>query len=207
MWIDSTRLSPEAHYRWLNQTIVPRPIAWILTRHANGSCNLAPFSFFNVVADDPPIVSVSIGRRADGTKKDTLANLEREGYAMFHLPAVAHLDAVNQSAAPLAPGESEVAAQQLELIECPGLPLPRLAGVQVAFLTRLLAVHEVGREPQGLALCEVTHLFLDDALGLTSWDERQRLDVARLDPLARLGGTEFSAIGERFSRQRPSVKS
>lgn len=150
----------------MTHLIVPRPIAWILTRNANGSCNLAPFSFFNAVTSNPPIVSVSIGRRPNGDKKDTWRNLERTGMAMIHLPSMQELDEVNQSAKPLAPEASEIDAQQLPLVEEPDIPLPRLASAHAALFCRLHAVHEVGHGRQGLILCEVERLFLHPKLGI-----------------------------------------
>ncbi|KAF0094696.1 MAG: flavin reductase [Puniceicoccaceae bacterium 5H] len=185
----------------MTHLIVPRPIAWVLTRNENGSHNLAPFSYCNAVTSNPPIVSISIGRR-DGEQKDTLRNLERERQAVIHLPSVEELDAVNQSSKPLPPEISEVEAQGLPLVQDDN-PLPRLASSKAVLYASLYAVHEIGEGQQALVLCQVDRVFLSDELGVTEWDEKTDLPVEKLNPLARLGGTHFARLGETLSRPRP----
>src|SRR4051794_36628533 len=84
--VDAADLDASAAYRLLTGVIVPRPIAWITTRSADGDINLAPFSAFTLVANDPPMVGVNIGLRA-GELKDTAANIEATGEYVINIPS------------------------------------------------------------------------------------------------------------------------
>ena len=75
MHFDLSELSPNRVYYTMIQTLVPRPIAWVLTDNGNDSFNLAPFSYFNGVASDPPLLMISVGKKPDGTLKDTRTNI------------------------------------------------------------------------------------------------------------------------------------
>ena len=80
MYVDITQLDPQQIYITLTQTVIPRPIAWVLSENANGSLNLAPYSFFNAVSSEPPLVMISTGLKPDGCPKDT-----RETVSYTHL--------------------------------------------------------------------------------------------------------------------------
>jgi len=86
MQIPLDTLSPNRVYHLMIQSIVPRPIAWILSDNGDGSLNLAPFSYFNAVCSDPPVLMVSIGRKADGGDKDTARNLVERKHCVVHIP-------------------------------------------------------------------------------------------------------------------------
>ena len=113
MIIDFSRQSPTARYAWMTQAIIPRPIAWILSENADGGLNLAPFSYFNALASDPPLLGVSIAGKPDGTKKDTLANILARPKFVVHIAPVTEADAVNASSATLPAGESELGRLKL----------------------------------------------------------------------------------------------
>ena len=88
-------------YGLMTQTIIPRPIAWILTDNGDQSFNLAPFSFFNGVSSTPPLLSVSIGHKSDGTKKDTWLNIESRSHFIVHIPPAHLATSVTKTAEPL----------------------------------------------------------------------------------------------------------
>ena len=73
MIVDFTKIDPRERYFWMISSIVPRPIAWVSTISPDGAFNLAPFSYFNGVTSDPPVVSISVGSRK-GEPKDTARN-------------------------------------------------------------------------------------------------------------------------------------
>ncbi|MET0093908.1 MAG: flavin reductase, partial [Sedimenticola sp.] len=75
MNIDLSEMPPGQVYFTMTQALIPRPIAWVLSENADGGHNLAPFSYFSAVSSEPPLVMLSIGRRPDGTPKDTAANI------------------------------------------------------------------------------------------------------------------------------------
>ena len=79
MQLDFADLSPLEAYRWLASSVTPRPIAWVSTRSTDGVANLAPFSFFQVISDNPPTLLVNINTRDDGSLKDSLRNAQASG--------------------------------------------------------------------------------------------------------------------------------
>ena len=83
MIINFSELKPTQIYKTMIQTVIPRPIAWTLTENENGTYNLAPFSYFNAIGSNPPMVSLSIGKRRDGRDKDTKRNIEEEKFLQF----------------------------------------------------------------------------------------------------------------------------
>ena len=87
MFIDLNALAGPARYKLLTAAIVPRPIAWIVSRDARGATNVAPFSFFNLMSGDPPLICVGIGMR-DGAPKDTARNIAERGEFTVNLVSV-----------------------------------------------------------------------------------------------------------------------
>jgi len=198
---DLTDLAPPAVYALLTQVVVPRPVAWVLTGNADASLNLAPFSYFTAVASEPPTIVLSIGRKPDGTIKDTRANLEARGACVVHIAHTELAASVTATAATLPAGESEVSALGLETVPMVGSPLPRLAGCRVALAGEFVALHEIGK--QGVAFVRVDHVHVaDEAVGE---DAKGRAKVLSdvLEPIARLGGGDYLVGGRVISIARP----
>lgn len=202
MLIDYSSLSPREVYSQMIQYVVPRPIAWVLSDNGNGSHNLAPFSFFNGVTSKPPIISISIGKKRDGSKKDTWRNIEERKHFIVHLVRVTSAVAMNATSQPLEFGESEIAKGGLEVVAQEGFPLPRLAECSVALSCELHRIVEVGPGPQGLVLGEIKQVYLDEAV-CSEGEEGLKIDVTRLNPLARLGGDDYASLTEPFTVPRP----
>lgn len=127
MIVDFDQLTPGQRYIQTIQTLIPRPIAWVLSENADGGFNLAPFSFFTAICSDPALLMLSLGHKPDGSLKDTRTNLEARGFCVIHIPDRAMLEAMNASSATLPAGESEVDKLGLELTDFEGFRLPRLA--------------------------------------------------------------------------------
>lgn len=195
-------LSPTAVYYTLIQSIVPRPVAWVLSENENGSHNLAPFSYFNGVSSNPPIVSISVGRRDDGSQKDTWNNIELRNHFVIHIPHREMADAVTASAASLPKGESEIDSLKLATEAIEGWPLPRLKDSRIALLCERFAIHAIGAAPQGLILGKVTAAYIDDEIA-TQDGSRLSIDAKRLDPIARLGGNDYTTLGDTLTIVRP----
>ena len=204
MTVDFAKLAPADVYRTMIEIVIPRPIAWVLSDNGDGSFNLAPFSFFSGVTSRPPILSISVGKKRDGSKKDTWRNIEERSRFVVHAAAVAHGDKVSATSASLAFGESEVTANGLELEPVEGWPLPRLKEARLAMWCELHRVVEVGDGPQGLILGEVRRIWVDDSVVTHSGGGRPKIDARSLDPLARLGGDDYAKLGEIFSIERPN---
>ena len=208
MKIDFNSLSATQAYHLMTQTVVPRPIAWVLTENETasgaGAYNLAPFSYFNAVCSNPPTLMISIGLKPSGEEKDTLVNIRRNNKLVIHVASTALMPALNQSAASLPYGESELEHGDLKTVPMEGFDLPRLEEAPVAFACRLDHIHEIGAGPQSLVFARIESAWIDDTL--VQIDEargRTYVDAARLDPLARLGGANYAFLGEHKTLKRP----
>ncbi len=141
MYIDLSELSPNQVYYSMIQTLVPRPVAWVLsdngTRSASGaaSYNLAPFSYFTGISSKPPTIMISVGKKPDGSFKDTRVNIEARGQFVVHIAHRELAPSVTESSRTLAHGESELDRLDLDLADFADFRLPRIAGCRVAMAT------------------------------------------------------------------------
>ena len=196
-------LSPTEIYYTMIQAVIPRPIAWVLSENANGSHNLAPFSYFNGVASNPPLLSLSVGRRENGSQKDTWHNIESRSHFVVHIPHREMAEDVTASAASLETGESEIDHLGLETTSVEEWPLPRLKKARVAFYCERFAIHALGAAPQGLILGRVLKAYFDDEVARYEGKLLQ-IDPQSLDPLARLGGNDYTTLGDILTVKRPN---
>lgn len=203
MVIDFEQMAPGQRYFQTIQTLIPRPIAWVLSEHEAGHFNLAPFSYFSAVCSDPALIMISVGRQADGSHKDTRTNIEVGGKFVVHIPHMAMLEAMNESSATLPPDVSEVERLGLATVPFDGFALPRLRDARVAYGCELHAMHELGNAGQSVIYGEIKQLYVDDAIIDTSVEGRIKVDAASLDPVARLGANEYASIGEVIRLKRP----
>lgn len=204
MRIELDQLSGRDVYGLMIQTIVPRPIAWVLSDNGDQSYNLAPFSYFNGVTSRPPTLSISIGRKRDHSKKDTWKNIEERGNFVVHIASTEMAPPVAATAASLEFGASEVTENGLELTEENGWPLPRLASPRIALLCERYQIIEIGEAPQGLVIGEIKSAWISDQLSNGEKDSAiPQIDTGTLDPLARLGGDDYAGITESFTVRRP----
>ncbi len=203
MILDLSTMTPPQVYFNLIQTVIPRPLAWVLSENAGGDYNLAPFSYFSAVASDPPLVMISIGRKPGGEFKDTKVNIEERPDFVIHLVDEDTLDAMNASSATLPYGKSEVAEAGLELVDFEGFGVPRLAAAKVAFACRRYQVIQVGNGPQNLVLGEVLRIHLCDSVIGEDDKGRMKIHADRIRPVGRMGASEYVSFGEIIRRRRP----
>ena len=126
MLIDLTSMAPAQAYFTMTQSVIPRPIAWVLSENDAGDYNLAPFSYFNAVASDPPTVVFSVGMQDDGGAKDTTINIEKRPQFTVNIASVNQLAVLNQTSATLPYGSSEVTANKVALESVEGFSMPRV---------------------------------------------------------------------------------
>ena len=204
MIINFLDIEPLQRYHLLTQTVIPRPIAWVLSQNDSGSSyNLAPFSFFNAICSDPPLMMLSIGKKPNGEIKDTRHNVLSGREFVVHIASLDQAEALNASAATLNYGESELEGANLSLVDFRGCHLPRLAEALAAYHCTLYDMHEIGPSRQAILYAEIRQLYVDDSLVRTAKD-RLYIDAAALNPLARLGAAEFAGIGQPFTLDRPN---
>ena len=192
MEFDYRELAPADRYKLMAQSVVPRPIAWIVTENEEGGFNVAPFSYFTPLSSNPPTLIVSIGRRPDGTPKDTLANLRRTGRCTLCLAAPEQAEPLHFSSKALAVGESEAEHFGIALTEGrDGFP-PRIAEAPTAFYCRLHSEVPLEGSKTIPLILEIEEQYLDEGCIVDA--ERLYLDC---DLLARVG-PEYRKLGERI---------
>src|SRR5258708_28618207 len=116
MDLELAGLSVHERYKLLIGLVIPRPIAWVSTWSENGLANCAPFSFFNVISEDPPLCILSFNWRADGTIKHTLKNIRRSGEFVVNLADEGTANAMHLSATEIPETESEFAKYGLHTL-------------------------------------------------------------------------------------------
>lgn len=203
MIIDLAAFSANQIYHIMTQTVVPRPIAWVLTESASENYNLAPFSYFTAVSSAPPLLMFSAGKKPDGSIKDTVVNAKKTKQLVIHISSQDQADVVTQTAATLAHGESEVEQNDIQLVALEGFSLPRVKACKLAFGCSLHETIEMGETPQTLVFAKIETLYVCDSA--VNEDSKERLNIAaeRIDPLARLGGGEYTGITLPFAKIRP----
>ncbi len=202
MHIDLASLSPLEIYAAMTQTIVPRPVAWILTENENASFNLAPYSYFNAISSAPPMGIVSVTIAPDRDIKDTRLNLETRGDCVIHIAHKEMAAAMTASSASIDRDVSEVTEVGLETVDMPGSRLPRLKDARVAYAGKLVDTKMINR--QWLAFIEFSDIYIADDIVSEDIKGRLKVDAAKLDPIGRLGGGEYVTAGEVIYIERPA---
>jgi flavin reductase (DIM6/NTAB) family NADH-FMN oxidoreductase RutF len=202
MTIDVAGASVVEVYRTLVEVVTPRPIAWVTSADPEGRVNLAPFSFFNAFGANPPVVVFSPTRRRDGTKKDTLLNVEATGEFVLNAAVEPLAEQVNLSSKELPRGVSEVELIGLTLRPSARVRVPRIAEAPVNLECRVLQIIPVGDGPlaANLVLGEVVMIHVDDGILAPSG----RVDPRKLRTIGRLGGSDYCRMTDLFAMERPS---
>jgi flavin reductase (DIM6/NTAB) family NADH-FMN oxidoreductase RutF len=201
MLIDVTQADVLSVYRALIGVVTPRPIAWVTTVDAQGRINLAPFSFFNAFGGSPPVVVFAPNRKRDGSKKDTLSNVEATGEFVLNA-AVANLaEQVNLSSMDLPFGESEVELTGLQTLPSLRVRPPRLQESPVHMECRLRQVLQFGEgvASANLVIGEVALIHISDEV----LDAKGLIDPAKLQTVGRLGGDWYCRTTDLFAMKRP----
>ncbi len=179
--------------------VAPRPIGWISTRALDGRVNLAPYSFFNGFASNPPVVGFS----SDGGYKDSATFARETGEFVANLATLKLKDGMNATSAPLARGENEFLHAGLTMAECCLVAAPRVRESPASLECKVVEVVEI-RNRSGvwkghvLILGEVVGVHIDEA-----FIRDGRFDTARAQPLARCGYQDYAAVESVFSLARP----
>lgn len=201
MLIDPASLPWRDAYKLMIGSILPRPIAWVSTVSKEGVFNLAPFSFFTVVAAEPMTICFSPMRHTNGSKKDTLINIEETGEFVVNIVSEPLAEAMNQTSAALAPEVDEFQVAGLTPVPSESVQVPRVGESLVAYECRLLRVVHVGEAKAGagaLVLGTVQRMYVADEV----LDQgRIRTDV--LQPIGRMAGNDYTRCTDRFAIERP----
>ena len=200
MELDPQAIGVAAAYKLLIGCVVPRPIAWVSTIGADGVANIAPFSFFMGVCNEPPTIAFSSSRRENG-KKDTVRNLEHTGDFVVNVVDDAHADAMNATSGEYAPDVDEFTLAGLSAAPGVRVRAPRLATAPISLECRVAQIVPVGRGPNSVVFGEIVYFHVHDDV----YDAATgRIDMHRLRPVGRLAGNLYSHIHDIFEMKRPN---
>ena len=188
-------VSPHERYKLLIGLVIPRPIAWISTRSANGVANCAPFSFFNVFSEEPPLCVIGINPRGDGAMKHSLKNIRRTREFVVNLVDEATANAMHVSSREFAEDESEF--EKAGLSEAPAALVqhPRIAEAAACLECRLERVIEISGTRQ-LVLGEILLVHARD--GIID-PQTKRISEERYRPIGRLFADRYCTTRQRFN--------
>ena len=204
MLFDFAALPAQARYKLLASTVTPRPIAWVISQNAAGAVNAAPFSFFNVLAGDPPTVGISIGNREPGVPKDTLANIQATGEFVVNLVSRDNAEAMNKTATDFPPGVDELAMAKLTRLPSVKVTPPRIAESPVAFECKLFQSIALG-PANTLVLGHVVAMHVRDDAVLDALNHY--IDTAKLDLIGRMhGGGGYTTTRDQFQISRIALE-
>jgi flavin reductase (DIM6/NTAB) family NADH-FMN oxidoreductase RutF len=194
MDIDFTAITAYQRYKLMASLIVPRPIALITTINAAGVVNAAPFSMFNMVGEDPPILMVSINRLHDGRLKDTAANILANGQFVVHLSDEAMADKMHGCGESLPHDQSELAHVGLTPLPSHTVAPPRIAEAPVAFECVL---HEkLETESRYVFIGRIQWLTVREGLVDT---DKWRVRLQDYHPVGRFGASFYVKTNERYA--------
>ena len=200
MQLDPHTMKRESTYKLLIGCVVPRPIAWVSTVGPDGVNNLAPFSFFMGVCQEPPTIAFSSGPRAK-TRKDTVRNAEHTGDFVVNVVDDDLAEQMNLSSGEYPPEVDEFALTGLTAAPGVRVRAPRVAQAPISLECRVSQIIPVGRGPHSLVLGEILYFHVrDDIYDAASG----RVDMARLKPVGRLAGQQYTHVHDIFQMKRPN---
>ena len=199
MQLDPQIAAPQAIYKLLIGCVVPRPIAWVSSLSDEVIPNLAPFSFFMAVCNNPPTLAFSSGRRED-KKKDTIRNIEYTQDFVVNLVDDALAEQMNLTSGEYPPDVDEFAL--IGLTAVPGIKVkaPWVAEAPISMECRVVQILPVGHGPHSLVLGEIVYFHIRDDLYNPNTG---RIDMQRLHPVGRLAGNLYTHVHDIFEMKRP----
>lgn len=200
MQFDPQEIEQSAIYKLLTGAIIPRPIGWISTVSEDGIYNLAPFSFFNAVGDDPPHIMFSTVRGND-TNKDTLNNVLATKQFVVNMVTEALVEQMNLTAQPIPSNESEFELTNLTPIPSVKIKAPRVKESPITMECELVHHYSLENHKFGgatIIIGKVVMFHVDETVLLDNY----KINLETYKPVARLAGSNYSKLGEIFSVKR-----
>ena len=193
MLFDYSEKNLSDKYQLMAQTIIPRPIAWIVTENAEGIVNIAPFSYFTGLSSQPPTVIVSIGHKPDGSPKDTLKNIRENQKCTLCLVDEGHLEAMHFSSKALPHDESEAAYFNIPVTRVLDDFPPMVEGVPSAFFCTLHQEVDLQGSKTIPLILEIKQQYVTDACV----NKREDRVTISFKPVARIG-KKYAFLGEEI---------
>ena len=190
IYVPAKGLDTAQAYKLVVGCVVPRPVAWITTMGLNGLVNAAPFSSYNYVATDPPMLAINIAERA-GVMKDTARNILETGEFVVNVSDEDNLDQMHASAQEYPPETSEIDELGIELLKSEMVRPPRIASSPVHMECKLDQKVVLGAGRNVLYIGEVVAFHLREDIY-----DGSRVDSIKLKAIARMGGPYYAKMGE-----------
>lgn len=200
MQLDPQEMDQKSIYKILTGTIIPRPIGWISSIGEDGVFNLAPFSYFNAVGDDPPHVMFSASR-TNNSIKDTLNNVLKSKQFVVNMVTEDLVDQMNETANPIPAHESEFDFAKLTPIPSLKVKPPRVQGSPVVMECELVHHYTLENHKNGgstIIIGKVVMFHIDDAILL----DDAKINLEKYRPVSRLAGSNYAKLGEIFTIKR-----
>lgn len=207
MYFDPATQASPLPFSPFKSCTVPRPIGWLSSVSPDGVENLAPYSQWQNLTFDPPMVMFSANQYPDGRRKDTVLNAEQTGWFVWNMATWDLREAMNLSAMALDPEESEFDHAQVTktYAELPPVPVPMVAESPVHFECRYISTHRfTGNSAVGtidIVFASVERIHIDDQV----IDSNGKLDIPRIKPIARLGYYDYTVVTETFEMRVPGA--
>jgi flavin reductase (DIM6/NTAB) family NADH-FMN oxidoreductase RutF len=202
MEFDFARLDPRDGYKLMVSTVVPRPIAWVVTESPGGQLNAGPFSFFNAFSGDPPVVGIGIGKRG-AAMKDTARNIERTGQFVVNLVSEEMIHEMNITGIEFGPEVDEIAEAKLAMTPSVRIKPPRITASPVALECERLTTIDIG-DARVIVIGRVLLIHVRDDCVLDA--VRCYIDTPKLHLVGRMHGRGWYArTTDRFELPRIDV--
>lgn len=198
--IDPSSMSERDNYKFLIGSVIPRPIAFVTTISKDGVLNGAPFSYFNIVSSNPPMISLSI-QRAQGRQKDTARNIIESKEFVIHIVDQENVEKINKTAANLPPDQSEIELASLTPVDSVKISVPGVKEAKIRMECSLEHSLELGGlDTPGcdFIIGKVVQFHIENDIY-----ENGRIDPWGLAAVSRLAGNNYAKIGEIFEIERP----
>jgi flavin reductase (DIM6/NTAB) family NADH-FMN oxidoreductase RutF len=198
--INPDSLSERDNYKLLIGSIIPRPIAFVTSLSADNILNGAPFSYFNIVSSNPPMISLSI-QRVNGRQKDTSRNILQHKEFVVHIVDEQNVEQVNKTAANLPSNQSEIQFAGLTPVKSTKLSVPGVKEAKIRMecvLEHSLVLGDNAAPGCDFIIGKIIQFHIDDEIY-----QNGRIDPRGLGAISRLAGHDYAKIGEIFTKDRP----
>ncbi|MFJ4989982.1 flavin reductase family protein [Streptomyces sp. NPDC088732] len=199
MIINSDELDARSAYKLLIGSVTPRAIGWVSTLSTSGVANLAPISFFTVVSRMPPMVSLTLQPRSDGTLKDTLVNIRDSGEFVTNLVTLPQAHEMHRSAIEFDGSQDEFEEVGLTKEACEVVEVPRVKDSPIAMECTLARIMQVGDVNDHVVWGKVVRFHIRDDVYL----QNGRIDTAAIPAIGRLAA-EYTLADNAFVTPLPT---
>ncbi|WP_027962963.1 flavin reductase family protein [Halalkalibacillus halophilus] len=201
--IDPNQLTKQENYKLLSGVVIPRPIALVTSVNENGVVNAAPYSFYNVISAEPPLVAISVGRIDGEMKKHTALNAMKQKSFVVHIVDESILEKMNQTAAPYRDEISEIEKANLTQVPSDLVKVHGIKECKVRMECELydaIPLGENGTYSNDLLIGKVLKYHIDEKIEIPPY----KIDSTSLKPVARLSGPNYATLSNPIYLERPT---